>query len=117
MLLFLHSFFGRNINILVEFIPQIIFLVFLFGYLCILMFIKWTKYYAGAEERNFSAFYFSKVYFPKLTTLLLYYFSVKLTPGCAPSILITFIGMVLFKYDKGAGGDCDPYMYPGQVTS
>lgn len=39
-------------NILVEFIPQIIFLVFLFGYLCILMFIKWTKYYAGAEDRK-----------------------------------------------------------------
>lgn len=86
-----HRFFGRNMNILVEFVPQIIFLIFLFGYLCILMFIKWTKYYAGAEDQ-------------------------ALTPGCAPSILITFIGMVLFKYDTVALDGCENYMYPGQVT-
>ncbi len=43
-------------NILVEFVPQIIFLIFLFGYLCILMFIKWTKYYAGAEDRKIHYF-------------------------------------------------------------
>lgn len=43
-------YFGRQQNILVEFVPQIIFLLFLFGYLCLLMFIKWTKYYAGAEN-------------------------------------------------------------------
>ncbi|XP_046461917.1 V-type proton ATPase 116 kDa subunit a1-like isoform X3 [Daphnia pulex] len=86
-----HRFFGRNMNILVEFVPQIIFLIFLFGYLCILMFIKWTKYYAGAEDQ-------------------------ALTPGCAPSILITFIGMVLFKYDTVALDGCENYMYPGQET-
>ena len=40
-------------NILAEFVPQIIFLLFLFGYLCLLMFIKWTKYYAGAIESNY----------------------------------------------------------------
>jgi V-type H+-transporting ATPase subunit a len=38
-----------------------------------------------------------------------------LTPGCAPSILITFIGMVLFKYDTVALDGCENYMYPGQV--
>lgn len=87
-----HRFFGRNMNILVEFVPQIIFLVFLFGYLCILMFIKWTKYYAGAEDP-------------------------ALTPGCAPSILITFIGMVLFKYDTQPLENCvTVYMFPGQVV-
>lgn len=51
-----HRFFGRRNNIFVEFLPQIIFLLFLFGYLCILMFIKWTKYYAGAEDRNGDTF-------------------------------------------------------------
>jgi len=84
-----HRYFGRQQNILVEFVPQIIFLLFLFGYLCILMFIKWTKYYAGAPE-------------------------LELTPGCAPSILITFIGMVLFKYDKQDQGGCKVNMYDGQ---
>lgn len=43
-------------------------------------------------------------------------FPVALTPGCAPSILITFIGMVLFKYDNYDKHDgCDPYMFGGQV--
>jgi hypothetical protein len=40
-----------------------------------------------------------------------------LTPGCAPSILITFIGMVLFKYDTVALDGCENYMYPGQVRT
>lgn len=52
MLTFSLRYFGRRQNIFVEFIPQIIFLLFLFGYLSLLMFIKWTKYYAGAEDRN-----------------------------------------------------------------
>lgn len=46
-------YFNRGYAILLEFVPQIIFLMFLFGYLCLLMFIKWTKYYAGAEERTY----------------------------------------------------------------
>lgn len=36
---------------------------------------------------------------------------------CAPSILITFINMVLFKSSYPPNGevpDCDPYMYGGQ---
>ena len=37
-----------------------------------------------------------------------------LTPGCAPSILITFISMVLFKYDKGALDGCEVFMFGGQ---
>ena len=35
-------------------------------------------------------------------------------PYCAPSILITFINMVLFKSNT-APAVCDPYMFGGQV--
>jgi len=35
-------------------------------------------------------------------------------PYCAPSILITFINMVLFKQNT-APAQCDPYMFAGQV--
>jgi V-type H+-transporting ATPase subunit a len=37
-------------NILVEFIPQIIFLVFIFVYLCVMIFIKWLKF-SGAPSQ------------------------------------------------------------------
>lgn len=38
------------------------------------------------------------------------------SPACAPSILITFINMVLFK-DAVALANCDTvYMFAGQVT-
>lgn len=39
---------------------------------------------------------------------------VKIGPYCAPSILITFINMVLFKENTAPQG-CDAYMYGGQV--
>lgn len=38
----------------------------------------------------------------------------KTSPYCAPSILITFINMVLFKSNT-APVICDSYMYAGQV--
>lgn len=38
----------------------------------------------------------------------------KTSPYCAPSILITFINMVLFKANT-APSQCDSYMYGGQV--
>jgi hypothetical protein len=38
----------------------------------------------------------------------------KTGPYCAPSILITFINMVLFK-ENTAPTQCDAYMYGGQV--
>lgn len=40
-------YFKNRISIIAEFIPQIIFLVFLFFYMVILMFIKWLKYFAN----------------------------------------------------------------------
>ncbi|KFB52672.1 AGAP003711-PB-like protein [Anopheles sinensis] len=87
--LFNHRYFKNKMAIYCEFIPQVIFLVFLFFYMTLLMFIKWVKYSANAEDVAFSA-------------------------GCAPSILITFINMVLFKAPE-EGGDCSPYMFAGQA--
>ena len=42
--LFNHRYFKRKLNIICEFIPQVIFLCSIFGYLIILIFIKWTNY-------------------------------------------------------------------------
>ncbi|XP_055548031.1 V-type proton ATPase 116 kDa subunit a 1 isoform X2 [Wyeomyia smithii] len=86
--LFNHRYFKNKMAIYCEFIPQVIFLVFLFFYMTLLMFIKWTKYSADNENKNLSA-------------------------GCAPSILITFINMVLFKPPQK--GLCNPYMFGGQA--
>lgn len=88
-----YRYFNDKISIITSFIPQIIFLVFLFYYMTLLMFIKWTKYSAANVGR------FSE--------------------ACAPSILITFINMVLFKspaIDPNADPimDCSPYMFAGQ---
>ncbi len=67
-------------NILVEFVPQIIFLVFLFGYLCILMFIKWTKYYAGAEDRKIRYFLVKNVRFFLLSLNIFFVCPQRLLP-------------------------------------
>nr|CAI5843989.1 unnamed protein product [Callosobruchus analis] len=74
MSLFNHLYFKNRLSIITEFIPQIIFLSFLFLYMVLLMFIKWFVYFANVEEDDF-------VYGTR----------------CAPSILITFINMVLQK--------------------
>ncbi|KAG5322902.1 VPP1 ATPase, partial [Pseudoatta argentina] len=82
-----HMYFKRRMNITCEFVPQIIFLCVLFFYMVILMFVKWIKY--GPKNDPIDG------------------------PGCAPSVLITFINMVLFKPSTKVG-NCDPYMYGGQ---
>jgi len=72
--------FGNRLNIICEFIPQVIFLSFLFFYMVLLMFIKWFMYYPDNDLKN-----------------------VVYGTRCAPSILITFINMVLNKetpYEK-----------------
>lgn len=84
-----HMYFRRRLNIIYEFIPQIIFLVFLFLYLVLLMFIKWIKYGPNSDGTDPAH-----------------------GPFCAPSVLITFINMVLFK--PGAESVCSPWMYAGQ---
>jgi len=90
-----NKYFGKTVNILHEFLPQIIFLSCMFGYMALLMLHKWTAFTAGGFATSTG--------FDKLTT-----------ERCAPSILITFINMVLFKPNEKDSGECDEYMYWGQ---
>ncbi|XP_033214483.1 V-type proton ATPase 116 kDa subunit a isoform X2 [Belonocnema kinseyi] len=80
--------FKKYASLLLEFLPQLLFLILLFFYMVMLMFIKWILY--GATEED-----------------------VKYQPTCAPSVLITFINMMLFKHSKVADG-CSEYMFDGQ---
>lgn len=85
-----YRYFNDKLSVITAFAPQIIFLVALFFYLAFLMFIKWFKF-AAANVHPWSS-------------------------DCAPSILITFINMVLFKnppYPENPE-DCSPYMFWGQ---
>lgn len=88
-----YTYFNSKLDIFTMFIPQIIFLCFIFLYLVILMFVKWF------------------LYSPKAT-------DVDWQPYCAPSILITFINMVLLKANEGLplpdNKTCPPYMYSNQ---
>ncbi|XP_015584692.1 V-type proton ATPase 116 kDa subunit a isoform X2 [Cephus cinctus] len=84
-----HMYFKKRINVICDFIPQMIFLLFLFFYMVLLMFIKWIKYAPTNEEIN--------------------------GPYCAPSVLITFINMVLFKANVAPSEVCDPWMFSGQL--
>lgn len=82
-----HNFFRRRVYILLEFLPQIIFLVLLFAYMVFMMFFKWITYSPKLEQ--------------------------PYSPGCAPSVLIMFINMMLFKKTPPLDG-CEEYMYPHQ---
>lgn len=86
-----HKYFKKPLNIITEFIPQIIFLCAMFGYLALLMFHKWATYYANDKPEDFA-----------------------ISERCAPSILITFINMVLFKPNEVTDPGCEPNMYAGQ---
>jgi len=89
---FLNSkYFNKKVNIICEFIPQFMFLSFMFGYMSLLMIHKWTAYVAGGFEGD------------TLTT-----------ERCAPSILITFINMVLLKDNEKDSPECEEYMFAGQ---
>ncbi|XP_017792511.1 PREDICTED: V-type proton ATPase 116 kDa subunit a [Habropoda laboriosa] len=81
--------FKRYPSIFLEFLPQLLFLILLFFYLVVLMFVKWVLYDATSTDKDY-------------------------TPTCAPSILITFINMILNgKADKPEGCSSS-YMFPGQ---
>ncbi|XP_018350535.1 PREDICTED: V-type proton ATPase 116 kDa subunit a [Trachymyrmex septentrionalis] len=81
-------YFKKYANLILEFLPQLLFLLLLFFYMTVLMFIKWILYEASAEDPG-------------------------RRPGCAPSVLITFINMMLFK-DATVPNDCSQYMFEGQ---
>ncbi|XP_011172894.1 V-type proton ATPase 116 kDa subunit a1 isoform X2 [Solenopsis invicta] len=81
-------YFKKYANLLLEFLPQLLFLIFLFFYMVVLMFIKWVLYEASSPIPG-------------------------RTPGCAPSVLITFINMMLFKSAAMPAG-CSEFMFEGQ---
>lgn len=80
--------FKRYSSIFLEFLPQIIFLLLLFGYMVFMMFFKWVQYTAKTDFQ------------PN-------------TPGCAPSVLIMFINMMLFKNTEPQEG-CMEHMFEAQ---
>uniref|UniRef100_A0A224X765 V-type proton ATPase subunit a n=1 Tax=Panstrongylus lignarius TaxID=156445 RepID=A0A224X765_9HEMI len=84
-----YRYFKNQMSVYCEFIPQLIFLIFLFLYMVLLMFMKWI------------------IYSPKSS-------HTPTKPYCAPSILITFINMVLFK-DNQAFEGCEVDIYGGQL--
>lgn len=88
LLYFTYRFFRNYISLIFEFIPQMIFLVGMFGWLCVMVFIKWIMYGAGPE------------------------FSEERGSFCAPSVLITFINMVLLKKEKVSRKCKDFYISP-----
>lgn len=84
-----HLHFRKKMNIILEFIPQMIFLCILFFYMVVMMFIKWVMYAPNNP--------------------------LKTSPRCAPSVLITFINMLLLKRGQPFEG-CDEFMFPNQGT-
>lgn len=84
-----HNFFRKRISILLEFLPQIIFLILLFAYMVFMMFFKWLNYSPKSPQPH--------------------------SPGCAPSVLIMFINMMLFKSSDTLHG-CEEFMFSFQGT-
>ncbi|XP_014245398.1 V-type proton ATPase 116 kDa subunit a-like isoform X2 [Cimex lectularius] len=84
------------VNILLEFLPQVLFLVLLFFYMVIMIFMKFFLYSANNP--------------------------LKQSERCAPSVLIMFINMMLLKQpedkdkDKAYPDKCDLWMYDNQDT-
>ena len=85
-----HKYFNNTISVWAEFVPQVIFLCGMFGYLAFLMIIKWWIYAASNVKDE-----------------------LPYSEGCAPSVLITFINMVLFKSEKPLDGCESVYMMGG----
>ncbi|CAL7935729.1 unnamed protein product [Xylocopa violacea] len=82
--------FRRYSSLFLEFLPQVLFLIVLFFYLVVLMFVKWVLYDAASTDHAYS-------------------------PTCAPSVLITFINMILMGHSDMAEG-CSEFMFPGQAV-
>ncbi|XP_034944898.1 V-type proton ATPase 116 kDa subunit a isoform X2 [Chelonus insularis] len=100
--------FKKYSSLLLEFLPQLLFLIALFAYMAALMIIKWILYSADQKGTIYE-------------------------PRCAPSVLITFINMMLNNGPSGNSSssnstanlpnstnqttpffDCPTFMYSGQ---
>ncbi|PNF41458.1 hypothetical protein B7P43_G13384 [Cryptotermes secundus] len=100
-----HIHFRKSIYIILEFVPQILFLLLLFAYMVAMMFIKWAIYYPQETmDCNNSTVSCSQA------TLDI----IRYGPSCAPSVLILFINMMLFKSSPPTGEGCQEFMFDGQ---
>lgn len=84
------NFFKRRLDIFTMFLPQVLFVLCLFGYMCFMMFWKWI-YFAPKNQPPYDT-------------------------HCSPSVLIFFINMMLFSDEKTIYNDCNPYMFEMQAT-
>lgn len=82
------NFFKKPEMIFLQYIPQILFLMLLFWYLCILMIMKWIMYSTSSTDPAYGSY-------------------------CAPSVLIIFINMMLLKKSE-VKAPCQPFMFEGQ---
>jgi len=80
--------FKRPIDIFLQFLPQMLFLILLFAYMVFMMMFKWVTYGGKMEGQEYS-------------------------PGCAPSVLILFINMMLFGSTEVPEG-CKEFMFDAQ---
>lgn len=80
--------FKHSINIVLQFVPQMLFLLLLFAYMAFMMFFKWAAYGGKMEDKQYS-------------------------PYCAPSVLILFINMLLFGSAEPLDG-CKEFMFESQ---
>ncbi|XP_026314352.1 V-type proton ATPase 116 kDa subunit a-like [Hyposmocoma kahamanoa] len=87
--LFNHIFCKNMFAILLQFVPEIVFLLCLFGWLVFLIFWKWLSFSAKSGD-------------------------LKSRPGCAPLILIHFIDMCLMRETKSQDPNCNAYFFPMQ---
>ncbi|GBO99090.1 hypothetical protein EVAR_7051_1 [Eumeta japonica] len=90
MSVFNYNFFRRRYSIILEFLPQLVFLCLLFLYMVFMMFFKWVAYSTDSEDEAYRQ-------------------------GCAPSVLIMFINMMLFSKTEPQPG-CKEFMFEGQST-
>ncbi|CAG9815738.1 unnamed protein product [Phaedon cochleariae] len=88
--------FRKISSIILEFLPQILLLIFLFLYMVIMMFMKWIMYSGEYDGWDLAVVN-------------------KHGTSCAPSVLIYFINMMLMGESEPNAG-CDTYMYEGQKT-
>ncbi|KAJ0183763.1 hypothetical protein K1T71_000186 [Dendrolimus kikuchii] len=88
MSLFNYLYFKQYYLILLQFIPELLFMCCIFVWLVIMIYMKWFMYSAKIVGKRGSA--------------------------CAPQILILFIDMVLMKTTQPVNDGCDSYMFKGQ---
>ncbi|XP_037093376.1 V-type proton ATPase 116 kDa subunit a1-like isoform X2 [Pollicipes pollicipes] len=96
-----YRYFRKFSDIVTMFLPQVLFLLCLFGWLCMLCLLKWIMYSAPFNPTT-----------PE---------EIRYGTHCAPSLLLIFINMFLLKDmnadSKGSGlGEeyCDGYLFDGQ---